>query len=244
MRTATLAASLPTLPHATAARAQAPAPPPRHEESFEASYVGVSGNASSNTFGLGADIIARPDSWIFRHKASFVQNESKDVIIAKAIEYAGRAQKTLNARASAFGEYGFFRDRFAGIVPRHTVTAGVALSAFKTDRQSLALDLGAGYFNETRLASETLSSGSYVVGSAYRANLSETAALVDDIKLIGLFQASDNWRLEHTVAVTSKLAAGLSLKVSHAVRFANIPAPGFKKTDSVSAVTIVAKFAH
>jgi putative salt-induced outer membrane protein YdiY len=44
--------------------------------------------------------------------------------------------------------------------------------------------------------------------------------------------------------VTTKLASGLSLKVSNAIRYANFPPPGFKKTDSVTSVAIVAKFAH
>jgi len=46
----------------------------------------------------------------------------------------------------------------------------------------------------------------------------------------------------HTIAVTAKLTTLLSLKVSNAVRFSNFPAPGFKKTDTVTAVALVAGF--
>ena len=99
-------------------------------------------------------------------------------------------------------------------------------------------------FPESRVTGADLSSGSYLVGTAYKAKLSETAEFSDELRLTGLFSESDNWRVEHTVAVTTKLAAGLSLKVSNAIRFANDPPPGFKQTDSVTAVAVIAKFAR
>jgi putative salt-induced outer membrane protein YdiY len=230
--------------HPRLALAQAPAPPPRHEETFEAAYVGVSGNASSNTFGLGADVTARPDSWVIRNKASFVRNESAGVLLAKAIDYTGRVQKTLSPRAATFGEYAFFRDRFAGIATRNGFTAGFSLKAVATATQTLTLDLGAGYLNERRLSGANISSGSYMVGTAYKATMSPTAELTEDFHVTGIARDSGNWRLEQTIAVTTRLAAGFSLKVSNGIRHANLPPPGFKKTDSVTSVALVAKFAH
>jgi putative salt-induced outer membrane protein YdiY len=134
------------------AQAAPPPPPPAHEEAFEASYVGVTGNASSNTFGLGADIIARPGAWLFRHKASFVRNESNELLTAKAFDYIARAERSINARTAAFGEYNFFRDRFAGVSQRNAVTGGLAFKAIDTAAQKLTLDVGLGYVNEKRLS--------------------------------------------------------------------------------------------
>ena len=230
------------------AAAQAPAtpppPPPAHEETFEASYLGTTGNATNNTFGLGADIIARPGTWLFRHKATFIRNESNSLLTAKAFDYTGRAQKTLNARVSAFGEYEFFRDRFAGIVPRNAVTGGVSLKAVATATQTLTVDLGAGYLNEHRLTGDNISSASYVFGTGYKAKLSEAADLTDDFRLTGIFADTGDWRIEHGIALTAKIAAGLSLKVSNTVRYVHQPPPGFKATDSITAIALVAKFAH
>lgn len=222
----------------------APPPPPKHEETFEAQYVGVDGNASSNTFGLGADIIARPGTWLFRHKLSFVRNESKDVLTAKAFDYKARAEKAINARTSAFGEYEFFRDRFAGVVRRNSVVGGLALKVVNTASQTFAVDAGLGYLNERRLTGANISSGSYLAGWGYKVKLSGTAELTDDLHFAGVFSQSDNWRLDHAIALTAKLTSGLSLKVSNGIRYANFPAPGFKKTDSITAIALVAKFAH
>jgi putative salt-induced outer membrane protein YdiY len=229
----------------TLAIAQSPtAPPPRHEASFEASYVGVTGNASTSTFGLGADVTNRPGPWLVRQTASFVRNESDDTLSAKATAYSGRVERTLNPHASAFGEYAFFHDRFAGVVPRNAVTVGFSLKAVDTDRQTLGIDVGAGYVNERRAADDDISSGSYVAGAAYKARISATAEVTDDLKVIGLVEKPDDWRVEHAVALTTKLASGLSLKVSNTVRFAHRPPVGFMRTDAIMAVALVAKFAR
>jgi putative salt-induced outer membrane protein YdiY len=226
------------------AAAQAATPPPAHEETFEAAYVGVSGNAQSNTFGLGADIIARPGTWLFRHRASFVRNESSDVLIAKAFDYTARAQKTLSPLSAAFVEYNFFRDRFAGVARRNGITGGLALKAINTDRHTLGIDVGAGYLSERRLAGSSISSGSYLVGTAYKLRVSDAAELSDDLSVAGTFSDGDNWRLSHSIALTTKLAAGLSVKLSHGIRYAHLPPAGFRKTDAVMSVALVAKFAH
>jgi putative salt-induced outer membrane protein len=238
-----LIACLVTLTFPALALAQEP-PPPTHEQTFEASYVGVTGNASSSTFGLGADVISRPGTWVIRNKASFVRNEANDVLQANAFDFTSRAEKALDARASAFGEYGFFRDRFAGIVHRNSATGGLVLKVLADARQTLALDVGAGYVRERRLAGDDVSSASYLGGTTYKFVVSEAATLSDEFRLTGLVAESSNWRLQHTIALTTRVAAGLSLKVSHAVRYAHLPPPGFKRTDQTMAVALVARFAR
>jgi putative salt-induced outer membrane protein YdiY len=222
--------------------AQAAAPPPSVEQRFEAAYVGVAGNSSSNTFSLGADVVARPDSWVVRNKLSFVRNEADGVLAAKAFEYNGRVQKALTARASTFAEYDYFRDPFAGVIRRQAGTAGLAVNKVETARQALHLDMGGGYTNERRQTGENISSASYLIASGYKVSVSPSADLTDDVRVTGVFSAWPNWHAEHVIAVTTKLAGGLSLKVSSSLRYAHSPPPGFRQTDSVTAVALVAKF--
>lgn len=224
------------------AGAQAPPPPPKHEATAEAAFVGVTGNASSSTFGLGGEIIARPGDWTFRHKASFIRNEAADVVTAKSFAYAGRAERSINARVSAFGEYAFFRDRFAGIDDRNSVLGGVSLKAVTSERQTLGIDLGAGYLNEHRVVKPDVSNAVYTFGSAYALKLSSTADLKDDLLFLGSAKTADDWRLAHTIALTARVTDVVSLKVSNTVRYVNVPPVGFKTTDTTTAVALVAKF--
>lgn len=215
--------------------------PPRYEGTAELAFVGVSGNASSNTFGLGAESVSRPDSWVVRNKLSIVRNETSGVTTAQSFLYAPRVEKTFNPRLSAFGEYGYFRDRFAGVANRHAVTAGLTIKVLARASQSLTIDGGAGYLNEDRVTGDDLSNAVYTAGSAFLLKLSPTADITDTLKVVGSAVRTSDWRIDHTVAVSARLTTSLSLKVSQGVRYAHFPAPGFKRTDTITSVALVAK---
>jgi hypothetical protein len=224
------------------AGAQSAAPPPRHETTAELAFVGVTGNASSNTFGLGFDTIARPDRWTFRHRLAFVRNEADGALTAKSFLYVPRAERAINARLGAFGEYQYFKDRFAGVSHRNAVTGGVSAKLVTAERQKLAFDAGVGFLNEDRLAGDDISSATYTVGGSYRLKISDTADLADDAAIVGTFDRSEDWRLVHAIALTAKISTALSLKVSNGIRYSHLPAPGFRRTDGVTAIALVAKF--
>lgn len=226
----------------TVALCQAPAPPPKHEATGEVAFVGVSGNASTNTFGVGFEDIVRPTGWVVRQRLAFVRNESDGTPNAQSFLYTPRAEKTINARLSAFGEYQYFRDRFAGVAHRNMMAAGLSAKLVNQDRHKLAADFGLGYLNETRLSGDDVSSAIYSAGTNYKLKLSDTAELADEVGVVGTFSRGEDWRVAHTIAVTAKLTDAVSLKVSNGIRFSNFPAPGFKKTDVITSVALVAKF--
>ena len=220
----------------------APPPPPRHEGAAEVAFVGVTGNASTNTFGVGYEMIARPTPWVFRQRLSFVRNEAAGVLTAKSFLYHPRVERTITPRVSAFGDYAFFRDRFAGVSSRNAATGGVSLALVTGDRHTLSADVGLGYLDEQRLTGADVSSATYVTGARYKLKLSETADLADELGLVGTFSNSDDWRLTHTISVTAKITDAVSLKVSNGVRYSNFPAAGFKTTDTITSVALVARF--
>jgi hypothetical protein len=222
--------------------AQAKPPPPRHETTGELSFVGVSGNASTTTVGLGYETIVRPATWLLRHRLSFVRNESEGVKTAQALLYAPRVEKTINARVSGFVEYGYFRDRFAGVANRHAGSLGLVMTLVNDTRQKLTADLGAGHLSEDRLTGTDVSSGTYTTGAVYVLKFSDTAELTDRLGILGTFDDASDWRLDHTISVTAKLTSIVSLKVSNALRYSHSPALGFERTDTTTAIALVATF--
>ena len=93
-----------------------------------------------------------------------------------------------------------------------------------------------GYLKEDRLAGESISSATYGGGLNYKWTFSDTAEFADELKLTGLFDRAEDWRLGHIASLTAKLTDNTSLKVSHAIRYANFPVPGFQKTDTTMSV--------
>ncbi len=221
----------------------APAPPPpAREGSLEFAYLATSGNASTQTIGLGGEVIVRPDRWVVRNKAAFLRNESDATLTAESFAYLFRAERVLSTRSSAFGEYTYFRDEFAGVEHRNEVIGGITYRIVDRETHLLSVDGGLGYVNEGRSVDPDVSSATYSFGGRYRWKFSTTAELSEDVRLTGTFADADNWRADNVVSIAARLTALFSLKVSNTIRYANAPVPGFKSTDTNTAIALVAKF--
>jgi putative salt-induced outer membrane protein YdiY len=238
---ALLLAVYPALAFAQAPPAPAP-PPPAREGSVEFAFIGTTGNTSTQTIGLGGEVILRPTLWVVRNRAAFVRNESDSTLTAESFQYLFRTERALSSRAAAFVEYTFFRDEFAGIDHRNAVVGGLSYKVLKQATQVLSVDAGLGYLNENRLVRPNVSSGTYAFGGAYNLKLSATAELSEDARFTGTFALSDDWRVANVVAIAARLTTLFSLKASNTIRYANSPVPGFKNTDSNTAIALVAKF--
>jgi putative salt-induced outer membrane protein len=237
-QTPTPAAQPPTPPPAP----PPPPPPPPREGTAEFSFVGTSGNAETSAIGLGGEYIVRRQPWMFRAKVGYVRNESESELKAEAFRGLFRASRTITDRLSAFGEYGFLHDRFAGIESRNTIDGGVTYAVVRPKPHQLDVDAGIGYANENRVAGDDVSTAQALTAARYKFFLSETADVSDEVRLsVSLSEGSD-WRGDNTVALTVKVATIFSLKVSNALRYVNAPAAGFENTDVVTSIALVAKF--
>jgi len=58
------------------------------------------------------------------------------------------------------------------------------------------------------------------------------------------FDLSDEgtWRLHQTAALTAKVAAPLSLKLSNVIRYVDEPVFGFEQTDTITSAALVFSF--
>jgi putative salt-induced outer membrane protein YdiY len=232
---------LPLFAQAPAAPA-APPPPPKQEGSAEFAFVGTTGNASTQTIGLNGGLIVRPGQWVVTNKAAFIRNESESELTAQSFGYLFRAARTISPRLSAFGEYAYFRDAFAGIAHRNALVGGVSYKIVDLPKHLFFADAGLGYVNERRLAGEDVSSATWSLGAGYKWKISETAEFTEDFRMTGLFADASDWRILQAAAVTARLTKLFSLKVSNTIRYSHAPVPGFRDTDTNTSVALVAKF--
>ena len=71
-----------------------------------------------------------------------IRNKSEDVLTAESMLFGFRAERILTNRLSAFGEYVYFQDEFAGVDSRNGVTGGLAIKLFEDAVQSLVTTQG------------------------------------------------------------------------------------------------------
>jgi putative salt-induced outer membrane protein len=219
-----------------------PPPPPRQEGTAELAFVGTSGNTSTHTLSIGGDHYFRPIGWTIRNRALAINSSSNDVTTAKSVLYLFRAERLVNARVASFGEYAYFSDEPASVDHRNTVLGGLSYKVARGPVHTFTVDGGAGYMNEQRLSGPDISSAVYSAGTFYKLAISETAELVDELRLIGSFDDGSDWRVTHAISLTSRLTTLLSLKVSNILRYVNVVPTGFKTTDTTTSVALVASF--
>jgi putative salt-induced outer membrane protein len=241
---AILIAVIPRIAFAQAAPSAAPPPPPppEREGSAEFAYVGTSGNSSTQTIGLGGELIFRPAPWETRLKVAYVRNKSEDELKAESFLLVFRAQRQLKPRLSAYGQYGYQRDRFAGILDRNAVEGGLAYTAVDSAPHKLVVDGGLGYANEHRLLGDDLSTATAGGGGIYTLTFSETSQLSEDGHFVFSLSNGDDWRYANILSLTAKVTTVFSLKASNTIRYVNMPVVGFKTTDVMTAIALVAKF--
>jgi putative salt-induced outer membrane protein YdiY len=227
---------------AVSARAQAPAPPPPpHQTSAEVSFVGTSGNSSTESIGVGVTREDHLDGWIITSKAAYIHNSSFGELKAESVALVFQGAKTLTPKLSVFGKYGFLHDRFAGIESRNAVGLGLAYIVLENSTNKLTADGSFGYAQEERTISPTTKSGTWDMGLFYTLKLSDNAEISDDARMVFSLSDGQDWRSGNIASVTAKLNSIFSLKFSNTVRYVNAPVPGFQKTDTVTSVALVAK---
>jgi putative salt-induced outer membrane protein YdiY len=238
-----LLCALPRIGFAQAAPAASTAP--TREGSAEFAFVGTTGNSATQTIGLGGELIYRPAPWETRLKLSYVRNEADDELKAQSFVLSVRVQPIqppVPPRLTGYVQYGYQRDRFAGILDRNTIEGGLSYGWIVQEAQKLVVDAGFGYANELRVFGANLSNATFDTGALYSLKISAGSELSEEGHLVQSLSDGSDWRYTNAVALSAKVSAIFSLKVSNTIRYLNLPVEGLKRTDAVTAVALVAKF--
>jgi putative salt-induced outer membrane protein YdiY len=222
------------------APAPAPEPPPRVEASAQFAFLNTTGNAPTQSLGTGGDITWRPGLWTHTAKAAFAQNESEDVIDARSVTGLFRSSRQFKPRLSGYAQYDYLRDAFAGVDQRHIIEGGVSFKAVETARHRLRLDTGIGYLNEQGPGRE-LETATWSVGAGYRLAISKTADFTYEPRYLLTLADTGAWKFDQAAALAVAINSIFSLKASHVIRYSASPPFGFETTDTIMAVSLVAK---
>jgi len=216
-------------------------PPPRLEATAQGAILTTTGNASTSTVGFGGELIVRTDPWVYRTKVTFAESSDDEALKARSTVALLRADRTLSPRLSAFGQYDYLRDLFAGIEDRQTIQGGIAYLLVNRASHRLMIDGGFGYEHEGRLNAENSNSAVGESGVVYRWKIASTSELVEEFRASLPFANTAEWKLDQSIALTAAINSIFSVKVSNIIRFVNEPVPGFESTDTISTVALVMK---
>ena len=218
-----------------------PEPPPRLEASAQFAFLDTRGNAETQSFGAGGEVVWRPDPWTYSAKAIFAQTKSEGELDARSFAGLFRASRALNERLSVYGQYDFLRDVFAGVEQRHVVEGGLSYLLLNEEPHLLRFDAGLGYLYEERPLDEHFDSATLSLGALYRYAFSTTSEFRYEPRFLFTLADAEAWKFDQTAALAVAINTFLSLKVSHTIRYSADPPEGFDTTDTIMAVSLVAK---
>jgi putative salt-induced outer membrane protein len=236
---------------AGAALAQAPpcpcptppaGPPPLWSGSAELSFLSTSGNTTTSSLGSGLEVDYKPAPWTVIFKAGYLRASTDGVTTAEQLNASVKGIRDLTPRVDVFADGAYLRNRFAGFNSLISEEAGAGYKILRGPVQTLRGELGFGYTHEDQLVGDNRSYATARAGLGYKWDFSRTAAFTNDLSYLRDLSDAKNWIFSDKAAITASLTTTFSLKASYTVLYNHEPVPTFKRTDTVTAVALVAKF--
>ncbi len=217
-------------------------PPPLWSGSAELSFLSTSGNTSTSSLGGGLEVDYKPAPWTVVFKANYLRASTNGVTTAEQLGASAKGIRDLTARVDVFAGGSYLRNRFAGFNSLVTGEGGAGYKILLGPVHALRGELGFGYTHEAQLVGDNRSYASARAGLGYKWQISKVAAFTNDVSYSYDLSDSKNWIAAEKAAIAASMTAVFSLKASYTLLYNNEPVPTFKKTDTATAVALVAKF--
>lgn len=198
-------------------------------------FVNASGNTDITTLSADQRLEYRPEgsAWLFTEFLAAVYGRTDGVTSADQLKGGARVDRFITTRLSAFAGATYERNRFAGISRRFEELVGLAFKVLEQPRDILSVEGGAS-FNQQR--STTGLDESFVAAraaAAYKHLFTETAFFQQLVEVLPNLELSDDLRINTETSLVAPLSERFAVKLAYAIRFDNLPEPGFGKSDRV-----------
>lgn len=217
-------------------------PPPPWSGSAEFSYLSTSGNSHTSSLGGGLELFYKPLPWTFGLDAHYLRASSNDVLTAEQFKGALKGSRDLTAHVDVYARGSYLRDTFAGLDSLVSADGGVGYKLFEGPSQFLRAEAGVGYSWESQSIGLDRHYATARTGLGYKWVFSKTAQFTNDLGLLLDLSDTNNWIVNDTAAVTASLTSVFAIKASWTILYRKQPVAGFRKTDTSTAVSLVAKF--
>lgn len=205
-----------------------------------AGLVASTGNAENSSITVGLDAKYTKQPWRHTITANIYFAENEGERSAERYALGHKLDYHLNDKSYVFNFLSYDSDKFANIDSRVADVVGYGRNLVANEKHQLDAELGLG-LRQTKFTNGDPDTEETVghLGLHYNGKLTKTTSLSEDLQVQG---GSDNIYTQSVtglnVAMTEKLSLGLNYTVNNN---SDVPA-GFKKTDTVTSVNLVADF--
>ncbi|OIO01635.1 MAG: hypothetical protein COX65_00085 [Elusimicrobia bacterium CG_4_10_14_0_2_um_filter_56_8] len=227
---------------ASSAIAQEAPAPKKWKDASELSYVQTSGNSKTSTLAARNLFNYNGEKSALEVAAGGLGTESEKVVTAEQYNASAKVSQKVSDKNYTFEKLGWDKNRFAGILDRYDLAVGLGRNLLDLPNDKLSLEAGGGYIFEDRIGSNNQSFGTYRGYVRYTRTLSPTANAGQNFEYLGNMQDAGGYRITSETSLISNINSHFSLKTSYLWKYANSPAAGFDKTDTITAMSIIVNY--
>lgn len=219
------------------------APPPVWTGNGQVSFLRTGGNTDTSVFGLASEFDYKGSVWSGAAKAALNRGSVAGEENLRNLAASLRLGRALGPQTDFFVEAAYAEDTYAGIDSRVESQLGIARKLVEAERHLVSVEGGLGFAHEVRLPLREGRDFGFGRGRlTYKYKISPTAEFQNEASYLANLKQSSDWRFNNVAALTATLTSRFSLKLSHSASHFNTPPEGKKKTDTIVAAALVAKF--
>jgi len=234
--------SLPTAGNVPTTQTPPPAPapdgpPPLWFVSAGAGLAVTGGNTDTSQINLTYEV--KRDGGqdvVYRSAGLYLRGETDSELTVDRTLLDNRVDRRLTERLSAFGQFGYLRDRFKEIDYLMSPGAGLSYAFVKNSRFELFGDGGAGVIIEKNRGFDRETDGSVLAGERLAYTLSDSARITQAVNALWKMDDFDDALYTFTLGVSSALTTNSQVKVELLDQYKNKPENELLKKNDVSLI--------
>jgi putative salt-induced outer membrane protein YdiY len=201
----------------------------------------ASGNSSSTSINLGADVVrARSyDKWALTGRALYSSNDG----VESQNRLAGSAmyQRDFAEKAFGFGQLDLLRDEPSNLSSRTSVGAGVGYHLVRSENHSFDISTGLGYTLDRYVNPEPLNGSDrtrynraeLILAEESTHKLTETTSFKQKLTVLPNLRDRNDYRAVFDAGISVSMTPRIALTATLSHRYDNTPAPGLKSGDTL-----------
>ncbi|MEJ5165555.1 MAG: DUF481 domain-containing protein, partial [Thermoanaerobaculia bacterium] len=206
------------------------------------SYLGTTRNTENRNFGLDFNFKKPFCLWAIEGGLYYIRVEEKDVLNSERYRANLKGIRSLTSKLDYFLMLDWERDKFSGFENRSSISTGIGYKILSSEKDFLSGEAGISYIKEEYVSSEKEDYLAGLFGIKYIHNWTEKSKFQQKIVYIPNFEEGSKWRGESETSAQASLTDRMALKFSFLLRYQNEPLEGFKKTDTITALSLVLNF--
>jgi putative salt-induced outer membrane protein len=202
-------------------------------------YLATTGNTNTRSFNGQALAAYRSDPWQDTLSFQALKSSQNGVTTAENYDLNGQSDYNFTENNYVFGMLDYLRDTFSGYQRRTSEILGYGRRLLVTDTQQLDVEAGAGA-RQTLNTDNTSENGivemlaaNYLWKFTEKSNFSENLSVMHGV---------DSTFTQSVTALTTNLAGDFALSISYTVKHNSSVPPGFKNSDTITAISLVYTF--